>query len=91
MISIIYKIFKKKKKKKEKTEPISTENRLVVFRGRGWGETCEGDQKVQTSSFKTIKSSGHNVQVAIVNNMVLHTYKLLRVDLKSSHHKKEIL
>ena len=42
MISIIYKIFKKKKKK-EKTEPISTENRLVVFRGRGWGETCEGD------------------------------------------------
>ena len=29
--------------------------------------------------------------VTIVNNTVLHIWKLLRVDLKSSHHKKKIL
>ena len=47
-----------------KTDLIETEDRLVVARGRSWtvAEMCEGGPKVQTSSFKTNKSWGHNGQ-----------------------------
>ena len=46
--------------KKQKPELIDTENRLVVVRGREWGmgETGEGGQKVQTSSYKINKYWG---------------------------------
>ena len=47
MISFICIIFKK-------TEPLDTENRLVIARGRGWAmrEVGKGGQSVQTSSYK---------------------------------------
>ena len=52
------------------------------------GKTGKGSQKVQT--FQLQKPWGWNVwQTTIVNNTVLHIWKLLRVDLKSFHHKKK--
>ena len=46
------------KKTKTKTKLTDTENRLVVARGGGRrvGETDEGGEKVQTSSYKINKS-----------------------------------
>ena len=62
--------------------------------GEGWGvgEMGEGGQKVQTSSYRINKS--WNVMcsvVTVVNNTVLYVWKLLRVDLKCSRHKKKKL
>ena len=51
--------------KKTTTELIYTKRRLVVARGRegrSLGEMAEGDQKVQSSSFKISHGDGHNVQ-----------------------------
>lgn len=46
-----------------KTKLIGTENKLVVARSVGtWAETSEVGQKVQTSSYKIIKSWACNVQ-----------------------------
>lgn len=52
----------KNKNKKNKTR--DTENRLVVARCREWavGEMGAGNQKVQTSCYKTSKSRGCNIQ-----------------------------
>lgn len=43
---------------------MEKEIRSVVLRGRGWGcgEVKEGGQKAQTSSCKTSKSQGCNIQ-----------------------------
>ena len=51
-------------------------------------ELDEGDQKVQTFSYKIHKS--WDVMYNIVNT-VLYIQKLLRVDLKSFHHRKKKL
>ena len=47
--------------KKPKTKLISTQNKLVVARGRGWSvdDMGEGGQKVQTSGYKISKSWGY--------------------------------
>lgn len=65
------------------------QHRLVVVRGGGWriGDMDEGNQNVQTSSYKIIRSLRCNVQHGGVYT-VLHIEKLLRADLKSPHHKK---
>ena len=48
---------------KEETKLIDTEKRLVIVRGREMGgQNGKGDQKVRTSSYKTNKSWGCNVQ-----------------------------
>ena len=54
------------KQQQQITKLTDTENRSVVVRGRGWRveELGEGGQKVQTSSYKIIKSQGCNVQHA---------------------------
>lgn len=46
-----------------KTKLTGTENKLVVARSVGtWEEMSEVGQKVQTSSYKIIKSWAYNVQ-----------------------------
>ena len=63
-----------KRKTNRKSKLIDTENRLVAARdGVGVGKMGEGNQKVQTSSYKLNKSEGCNESTAtIVNNTVLH-------------------
>ena len=81
-----------KKPKQNTHELIDTDNRYVVARGEGWGvsEVHEWSQKVQTSNYKISKSQGCNAQRGdTVNNIVLRIWKWLRVDFKSSHHKKK--
>ena len=50
----------------QQTKLIKTDKRLVIARGGGWRlgvrEVSEGGQKVQTSSYKIIKSWGCNVK-----------------------------
>ena len=48
-------------------------------------------KKVQTSSYKISPGDVIFGMVAIVNNTVLYILKLLRVDIKSSHHKKKFV
>ena len=49
----------------------------------------KGGPKVQTSSYKAIKSwDVMYSMVMLVKSAVLYILKLLRVDLKSSYHKK---
>lgn len=50
-----------------KNKFIAKENRFVVTRGRGYqeGELAEGKQKIKTSSYKTNKYQGCNVQHAV--------------------------
>ena len=54
------------------------------------GKMGKGSQKVQTSSYKINKSRRCNVQYGnMVNNTVcVYLKDVKRVDLKSSHHKK---
>ena len=69
---------------------INTENRLMVSRRRLW----VGSQHWWSGLKGTDLHHGNITQsmvVTIVNNSVLHTWKLQRLDLKSSHHKKEII
>lgn len=67
-------LYEDSKKKQTNPELLETENKLVLVRGRGVGETGEVGQRVQTSSYK-ITSSGdgtHNPET-IVNATVLGT------------------
>lgn len=52
-------------------------------------EVGEEGQGAQTSSYRIKWSLG--CHVTIVNNVVSHISKLLRVNIKSPHHKKKIL
>ena len=62
---------------------------------RGLGkrvEMSEGSQKAQTSNDQISNSWGYDIHhTAIINNSVLCIWKLLRENLKSSHHKKKIV
>ena len=65
-------------------------DRLVVSRGGGMGDkTGEGGQKVQSASYRISHGGVMYSSVTPVNNTVLHIWKLLRVNLESSHHKEE--
>ena len=65
-------------------------DRLVVSRGGGKGDkTGEGGQKVQSASYRISHGGVMYSSVTPVNNTVLHIWKLLRVNLESSHHKEE--
>lgn len=67
---------------------METENRLVV--ARGVGGMGEGDQKVQTSSYKINKVWGWNVQHGDYSkHNFAHLKVVKRVDLKSSHCKQK--
>jgi len=51
-------------------------------------EELDGDQKVQTSSYKINKSWGYNVNMmTILNNMKVYSKVAKRVNTNSSHHK----
>ena len=71
------------KNKQTKNKLIDTENRLVVARDGMWemGKMDEGGQKVHTSSYKTNKSWGCNIEHGDI--------VAKRVVLKSSHHKEK--
>lgn len=57
----------------------------------GIGKMGKGGQKAQASSWKiNIWDVIMYNMVNIVNNTVLNIWKLLRVDLKSFHHKKMV-
>ena len=71
----------KKGKKKQNKELIDTENWLIVARGRVWrvDEMSEGDQNIQISSYKMAKSwEIMYSMVTIINNTILHIWKLLK-------------
>lgn len=54
------------------------------------GKDADKGTKVQIFHYQINKFSGCNVQHgAIVNNTILYIWKLLRVDLKSSHYRKK--
>ena len=63
---------------------MEMKSRMVV--ARGWGRRKQGDvnQRIQTCSYKMNKSR----MVITVNNAVLYTWHLIRLDLKHSHTKK---
>ena len=64
-------------------------DRLVVSRGGGKGDKMgEGGQKVQSASYR-ISHGGVMYSSVTPVNTVLHIWKLLRVNLESSHHKEE--
>jgi len=52
------------------------------------GQMNGGDQKWQTSSFKIIHLDRIHSMMTIVNNTVLHIWKLLRISLKNSYYNK---
>ena len=65
-------------------------DRLVVSRGGGNGDkTNEGSQKVQSASYRISHGGIMYSSVTPVNNTVLRIWKLLRVNIESSHHKEE--
>ena len=68
----------------KKVKLIEPESMMMVT--RSWGLTVEKVEKC-TNSRKFWRSLTYNI-VTIVNNTVLHSLNLIRVDLKSSHHKK---
>ena len=51
--------------------------------------TGEGGQKVQSASYRLSHGGIMYSSVTPVNNTVLHIWKLLRVNIESSHHKEE--
>ena len=57
--------------------------------GVGVNKIGEEGQKVQTSSYNVNVMEMYSM-VTVVNTTILYVWKLLRVDLKSSHHKKKI-
>ena len=78
---------------KRKADFIETENRILI--SRIWGKREKWDnvsQRVQIFSYRKNKSKELIYSmVTIVNNMVLSTWKFLRIGLKRSHHKKLML
>ena len=73
---------------------INTENRLVVSRRGLWVGSQHLRSGLKGTDLQVYINHGNITQsmvVTIVNNSVLHTWKLQRLDLKSSHHKKEIV
>ena len=49
----------------------------------------EGSQKIQSTSHRISHGGVMYSSVTPVNNTALHIWKLLRVNLESSHHKEE--
>ena len=67
------------------------ENRLIVARSRGVESGGNGCRRSKGTSFQLQNKCHGDIMynmVNIVNNTVVYIWKLLRVYLKSSHHKK---
>ena len=81
MISLICRSFKNKQNELRYGEQIDD------WGGRG--KIGEGGQKVQTSIYNISRGDVMYSMVTIVNNTVVYIWKLLKIDLKSSHHEKK--
>ena len=82
-----------KTKPKKKPLPVDTGNTLVVARD-GDGGRRKGWRDTQDTHFHLQNKCHLNVIysiVTIINKTALSIWKLLQVDLKSSHHKKKML
>lgn len=73
----------------DNTELPDPEDRQVAG-GGGGGRDGRRGWRVRTSGYKMRKvwDAAYSM-VAVVDDAALHTWKLLRADLKSSHHKKQ--
>ena len=63
----------------------------MAARGAGVSKTGEWGQKVQFQLPSKCYGDAIQSMAIIAHNSVFHIQKLLRVNLKSSHHKKKVL